>query len=611
MAQEKDERFNNLSARKAGESGDDTSRRIPGVAPRANPKESVNGAKESANGNGNGGSARAAPATRRQQYLIGMRAAGGAQVFGSERQSADMDVVVDYLGRQENVEIVRRIELSRLRPFVADGDAANEVVVARMEAGKAERLKAGGAPQIIIEENAFLSYADTWSVPLGLAEFGAMLPLRSVAADITIRVIGERDQPLPRATVLLYGPGFPVQAVTDDSGTAHLPFFGGPLESVQAICVRPASNHWDRVIPAPRLDDSGVNTIRLRPLAESFRNFPAERLIGWGQRLMRLDQAGTLTGNGVRIGIIDSGCDNSHPLLRHITRGKDFIGYGSGDSGWTADPIAHGTHCAGIIAAASGGQGIAGFAPEAEVHVFKVFPGGRVSDLLAALDECIVRELDVVNISVGSDAPSDLVAYKLQEARQKGIATIVAAGNSGGPVRFPAMLPGVMAIGAVGRIREFPADSSHALSVIPQLVGGDGVFAARFSCHGPQIALSAPGVAVVSCVPGGGYGAADGTSVAASHITGLAALILAHHPLFQGPLKMRSEQRVDALAGLLRASAVPHFPDPLRGGAGVPDLQRIPGEQALAAMGGPLFSAGPAVLFASSGLVPPRASGFF
>jgi hypothetical protein len=74
---------------------------------------------------------------------------------------------------------------------------------------------------------------------------------------------------------------------------------------------------------------------------------------------------------------------------------------------------------------------------------------------------------------------------------------------------------------------------------------------------------------------------------------------------------MRSEQRVDALAGLLRASAVPHFPDPLRGGAGVPDLQRIPGEQALAAMGGPLFSAGPAVLFASSGLVPPRASGFF
>ncbi len=608
MAQEKDDR-SNLSGRKAGDTSEDPSRRAPGAAARPFAKEPGNGGKES----GNGGSARAAPATRRQQYLIGMRAAGGAQTFGSGRQSQSMDVVVDYLGRQENIEIVRRVELSRLQPFAANSGAANEVVVARMEEGQAERLNAAGEPQLVIERDAFLNYADTWSVPLGLAEFGAMLPLRSVAADIAIRVIGERDQPLARAVVVIYGPGFPVRAVTDDTGTAHLPFFGGPLESIQAICVRPASNHWDRIIPAPRLDDSGVNTIRLRPLADTFRNFPTERLIGWGQRLMRLDQAGgTLTGGAVRIGIIDSGCDNAHPLLHHITRGRDFIshrnGNGNSDAGWTTDPIAHGTHCAGIIAAASGGQGIAGFAPEAEVHVFKVFPGGRVSDLLAALDECIVRELDVINISVGSDAPSELVTYKLQEARQKGIVTIVAAGNSGGPVRFPAMLPGVTAVGAVGRIREFPADSSHALSVIPQLVGSDGIFAAKFSCHGPQIAVSAPGVAVVSTVPGGGYGAADGTSVAASHITGLAALILAHHPLFQGPLKMRSEQRVDVLSGLLRASAVPHFPDLSRGGAGVPDLQRIPGEQdlAAAAMGGPLS----AVLAASQGLMHMRAAGF-
>jgi subtilisin family serine protease len=148
-------------------------------------------------------------------------------------------------------------------------------------------------------------------------------------------------------------------------------------------------------------------------------------------------------------------------------------------------------------------------------------------------------------------------------------------------VRFPAQLPTVFAVGAVGKMKEFPADSSHAYSAIPQLVGASGVFAARFSCYGPQIAVSAPGVAVVSTMANGGYAAADGTPIAASYVSGLAALILAHHPIFLGPLKTRSEQRVEALLGLIRASAILYFPDLLHGGAGVPNVTRIPGEQAM------------------------------
>src|SRR5256885_1831282 len=229
---------------------------------------------------------------------------------------------------------------------------------------------------------------------------------------------------------------------------------------------------------------------------------------------------GRFTGSGVRIGIIDSGCDNSHPLLRHVARGKDFT-TGGADTGWTHDFVSHGTHCAGIINAASTEQGVSGCAPEAELHVFKVIPEGRVSDLLAALDECIERELDLINISVVSDGFSELVSQKLQELRRKGIACITAAGNSGGPLAFPAMLPGVMAVAAVGKLREFPADSSHVLSVIPQLIGGDRVVAAGGTCPGPQPAGSAPRGAVLSTVPGGGYTAADGTSLAAAHATGL------------------------------------------------------------------------------------------
>jgi subtilisin len=360
-------------------------------------------------------------------------------------------------------------------------------------------------------------------------------------------------------------------------------FFGGSLDEIQMMFIRSAANHWDRVVAAPRLT-SGTNTIKLRPLAEFYPGFPGTRLLGWGQRLMGIDPtSGRFTGAGVRIGIIDSGCDTSHPLLRHIRHGKDFTAGGT-DTSWTEDLASQGTHCAGIINAAGGEQGIIGCAPQAEVHIFKVMPEGRISDLLAALDECIERELDVIHISVVTDGFSELVSQKLQEARHKGIVCIAAAGTAGGSLIFPASVSGgAMAVAAIGKLREFPADSSHVLNVVPQLIGSDELFAARFSGSGPQIAVGAPGIAIVSTIPGGGYVAADGTPAAAAHVSGFAALILAHHPLFQqeGVFAVRTEQRVQALLDLIQASAVPHFLDPQYCGAGVPDLARVPGGQSL------------------------------
>ena len=442
-------------------------------------------------------------------------------------------------------------------------------------------MRAAAPAHLIIEPDWLLAGTDCLPVTARATPIATLLPLRSVASEISVRVVGERDQPLAHAMVVIEGGGFPVQALTDDSGTARITFFGGPIDAIQTLFVRAAANHWDRLLSAPRLS-SGTNTVKLRPLSELHPNFPGTRLLGWGQRLMGLDPTGgRFTGSGVRIGVIDSGCDNSHPLLRHISHGKDFTSGGT-DTSWSQDLLSHGTHCAGIINAASTEQGIVGCAPGAELHVFKVMPHGRISDLLAALHECIERELDLIHISVASDGFSELVAQKLREARLKGIACIAAAGNTGGPVAFPAMLPATMAVAAVGRLREFPSDSSHVLSVLPHLIGSDDVFAAGFSAAGPQVAVSAPGVAVVSTVPGGGYAAADRTSAAAAHVTGLAALVLAHHPAFQdGLLRARSEQRVHALFELIRASAVARFAHPQHGGAGVPYLPRIPGSHGL------------------------------
>lgn len=560
---EKDERPS-VTTKKASEAGDDSIRRATG------PQRSAS--RDSGNG-GDGGFAAAPPGRRRERYVIGTRTAPGGRAFVDFKHS--MDDVVQYLSHQENVEVIKRIKLGGTEPFAAEGSSVNEVIVAKIDEGKAQRLRSVAPPHLIIERDSLLVCADY--VPVSSAmPIAALLPLRSITTDVTIRVIGERDQPLARARVIVCGGELPAQALTDETGTARITFFGGSIEAIQTLSISAASNHWDRVISAPRLS-SGTNTVKLRPL---------ERVLGWGQRLMGFNSTdGRFSGSGIKIGIIDSGCDTSHPLLRHVAQGKDFV-TGATDTSWTQDLVWHGTHCAGIINASVTEQGIVGCAPGAELHVFKVIPEGRVSDLLAALDECIEREVDLINIGVVSDGLSELVSQKLQEARQKGIACIVAAGNSGGALSFPATLPGVMAVAAVGKLKEFPADSSHALSVVAPLIGRDEVFPARFSGAGPQVAFSAPGVAVVSTVPGGGYAAADGTSAAAAHVTGFAAVVLAHHPLFQeGALSLRSEQRVQALFELMRVSAVLRFSDPQRGGAGVPDLVRIPWGQTLTMMG--------------------------
>jgi len=575
MAQEKEDRPG-VAGRKSGETSEESnsSKRTTTATSRPILRE-----VESA---GSAVVETAAPGKRHEQYLIGMRTAPGGQPVAGSHHS--MDEVVEYLGRQENVEVLRRIKLGGARPFTAGAHSVDEVVVARIDESKAQRLRDIAPPHLIVERDSLLQCADYISKPTHSALIGTLLPLRPIATGLSIRVIGEHDQPLARAAVVIDAGGLPAQALTDEAGTARITFFGGSVESIQTLFVRAPANHWDRLIRSPRLS-TGNNTVRLRPISELYPSFPAEKLLGWGQRILGLEPvlSGRFTGKGVKVGVIDSGCDNTHPLLRQVTQGKDFTA-GAAEASWAQDPLSHGTHCSGIINAASTGQGTVGCAPEAELHVFKVLPDGRVSDLLSALDECIQRELDLINISAVADGPSLLLSQKLQEAWRKGIACIVAAGNNGyGPPPFPATLSGVMTVAAVGKLKEFPVDSSHVLSVIPQLIGEDEIFPASFGSVGPHVDLSAPGVAIVSTVPGGGYAAGDGTSAAAAHVTGLAALVLAHHPLFRdGHLAARSEHRVQALLELIRASCVPRFMDPLRAGAGVPDLRRIPVGQSFA-----------------------------
>ncbi|HKT03298.1 MAG TPA: S8 family serine peptidase, partial [Rugosimonospora sp.] len=261
----------------------------------------------------------------------------------------------------------------------------------------------------------------------------------------------------------------------------------------------------------------------------------------------------TFRGHGVRIAIIDSGAAAGHPdLSGRVTAGWDLAG---GD-GWRVDTVGHGSHAAGIIGGSDNGTGIIGVVPEAELHSCRIFPDGRLGDLIEALDYCLAAGVDVVNLSLGSAQPSALVARKIEQLRQAGVACVAAAGDTGGPVAFPASLPTVLAVAAIGRTGEYPPESYHATQVSGTPTAA-GYFSARFTGHGPEVDVCAPGVAVISSVPPAGYAAWDGTACAAPYVTGLAALLLAHHPDFRERYASRDAARVDRLFALIRSTCQP------------------------------------------------------
>lgn len=259
--------------------------------------------------------------------------------------------------------------------------------------------------------------------------------------------------------------------------------------------------------------------------------------------------------------------NTAHPDLKDTVRyGHDFTGSGNGT--WGMDVTGRGTWCAGIIAAADNRAGITGIAAEAELHALKLFPGGHVSDLLQAIDYCVAHDIDVAQVSLAYQAPSQLVAWKLLDAHAAGITVIAPAGDTTGPVAHPAALPGVLAVGAIAHTGTYPAGSPLAAVEPPW----PGPYPAPFTPAGPGVDLVAPGAAVITTGLGDGYTPADGTAIAASHVTGLAALLLAHHDHLRTQAVPRTRARADRLHTLLRTACRP-LPgaDPARTGAGIAD----------------------------------------
>jgi subtilisin len=515
----------------------------------------------------------AAAVRRRQRYLIGFRSL-------PDVASVAEDPFLQRLVEMDGVEIVRRI--SRPRNDAPQSPASSqEILVALLDEAHGQALRSNAPAHMIVERDVPLTYSDIAVFDtLTLQHASQAMPFPRPRHELRFRVVGDGDRPLGNVSISLYGSGFPAQALTESNGHASLQSYASDATDTVGLYVRPAADYWERYIQGPMLDAGQVNIIRLNPLSRGSRKLTGQRPYSWGQRTMKFDRVPTdWTGAGIKIGLIDSGCDNTHPALRHIVRGVDLTRDNDVES-WKSDELGQGTHCAGLIAAAGGASAdLIGCAPDCEMHIFKVVPGGYCSDLIEALDQCMERRLDLVQIGVRTAQFSELVAQKITALRQRGIACIAHAGNSSAPVSFPGTAPTVITVAAIGKLGEYPMDTRHAQRALPQLIPYSGLYATNFSGWGPQVALCAPGVAVISSVPGGGYSAWDGTAMAAAHVVGCAALLLAHHPLLQNlPYTARTEQRVSLLHELLRAAAVPAANvNPALVGAGMPDLQHVPG----------------------------------
>lgn len=536
---------------------------------------------------------------RDDQYLI---APVPADLLPMGVEPFNVGVLKERLEADPEVDLLRTIgPRGMVSAMSASAPGAQEVMVAQMPDGHAKALER--IPHLIVEPDMPLLYQEPIPEPVGptLRDPGTLTPF-SAELKLTIVVQSEDGTPIPEAQVYVFGRLWPAQGTTNKSGKVTLTMFGEQPDTLVGLYVDPKSEYWSIYVQQPLLNEGEEHLVKLSPLSAQFPGFPETEMLGWGAKAMQVDALPpTYRGQGVKVGIVDSGVAGGHIDLSQVRHGFDLTAEAPSPETWNTDVLGHGSHCSGVIAAAINERGIIGMAPEAEVNMYKIFPGGRASSLIEALQHCIDDQVDVINLSLGSDERSELVDHKIAMAKEMGIACIVAAGNSGGPVQFPAASAEVIAVAAIGKQGEYPATSYQATELWPGgKVSPEGYFSAKFTCFGPEVDVCAPGVGIVSSVPADNWTAMDGTSMATPHVTGLAALILAHHEDFKSSYSARNEARVDRLFEIIKASAEAlDLGDPLRTGAGIPNAVNAFAQVAATA---PARAAASAVAAASPGL---------
>jgi subtilisin family serine protease len=298
---------------------------------------------------------------------------------------------------------------------------------------------------------------------------------------------------------------------------------GAAYKVAQAYAAR-ADVEWAIPNVAMDLPAPPANAPNL-PKIQAFSNDPLANQQWFLERIHAPQAWATSTGAGVTVAILDTGVDAAHPDFGGaVEKGADYVTR-NGDS---KDLHGHGTHVAGIVGARKdNGLGVAGVAPGCNLLAIRVLGESGRSGIFSvargikfAADHARKTGRKVViNLSLGASLPVDPVDFLLGwYAQRQGALLVAAAGNDGGPVGVPARHRYFMAVAATD----------------------DQDRKAGFSNFGKQLAISAPGVNILSTTPtypvnmttrgiAQNYAPLQGTSMAAPVVSGVAALVWSRH----------------------------------------------------------------------------------
>lgn len=353
------------------------------------------------------------------------------------------------------------------------------------------------------------------------------LPPLSAAALTT-----SPELPAPREVIVSYRTDIVVSSSARESAIAaagaQRVASHGTLDLVRLTDQHDLDQALERLNADPRVAYAEPNHyVRLASL-------PTDPYLGkqWGTFAIGAPAAWTLgDAEDVIVAVIDSAIDMTHPdLVDALLPGYDFCADNINCHAFDDDPHSgtkdaeHGTHIAGIIAAAhNNDHGTVGIAPGARILPVKVFPEGNDLGDTYTISLAVrwaaglpvegaptnPNPAHVINLSLGGDADNITLADAISEAINAGAVVVAATGNDHKPVvSFPARMESVIGVGAL----------NHAWG------------RAAFSNYGAGLDIMAPGHYILASKPGGAVWYMDGTSMATPHVAAAAALLLAHEP---------------------------------------------------------------------------------